>query len=295
MRSKSVTALFLLSALSISGCTQSPPKLVVTCSSDDAVSTTANLVRDELDSDVTKKLKSSNNSPQISDSLIRATINQLTISISDIRTTKTDPNITKQFCTSNLLISFPMELLNNAEKARADTNISNLTSLSDETGVDRQANLFKSSFDYDVQPTDKGDKIFSESSDFGKFESFYAEALVSALLKSSIDQAQSAQQAAQNEQKIADRDQAKTENQLATQAINALWNDFPETLRQSLLEDQRAWIQKKKADCDVQAASSSTDPIVQETTRLKCDTAATQSRLQILQQHMNNPDTLPAT
>jgi uncharacterized protein YecT (DUF1311 family) len=170
-----------------------------------------------------------------------------------------------------------------------------LTTLSDQAGVDRQANLFKSSFDYDVQPTDKGDKIFSESSDFGKFDSFYAEAILSALLKPSIDQVQSAQQTALNEQKVADRDQAKTANQLATQAINALWNDFPESLRQNLLDDQRAWMQKKKADCDVQAASSSTDPLVQETTRLKCDTDATQARLQVLQQTLNGNSNTPPT
>lgn len=282
----------LVATLGVTACSQKPK---LECSNKEAQSVTVDLIKDQIEKSVTEQLKSGNTQSHVLSSNIRATVQQLVISLLDIRTTKEDPNSTKRFCTARVHIAIPSDVIDNAEKARSDAKLTDISSLADESKVDRQANAFNVEFDYDVQPTDSGDKVFAESDDFSKISSFYGELLASSLLKSAIEQAQTAQQeaaaaqqqqqqAALAEQHAADLAQAKTDNQLANQTLTALWKNLAPDVRSSILEDQRAWIRKKIADCNVEAAASSTDAGDQEITRLRCDSKATQARIQRFQQ-----------
>lgn len=150
--------------------------------------------------------------------------------------------------------------------------------------------------DYDVQPTDTGDKVFAETETKSPIMTVASEIVASALLHNALQRAaaqahqdQQAQQAQQNaalaEQKSADLNSAKTDDQLATQSILAVWKAIPAPTRSQLLPQQRAWARKKDADCHVTAASASTDPTDMEVARLKCDTSSTQERISFLEQY----------
>jgi uncharacterized protein YecT (DUF1311 family) len=123
-----------------------------------------------------------------------------------------------------------------------------------------------------------------------------SEVLASSLLHNILQQAAAVQQqeqqeqqaqqsAALAEQKSANLNSAKTDNQLATQSILAVWRAIPAGTRAQLLAQQRAWARKKDADCRVEAASASTDPNEMEVARLNCDTRTTQERISFLQSY----------
>ncbi len=284
--SVAVTLLFL------AGCTQKPK---IECTSSDATTTTIELIKNQLQDSVYKNLTTGGRATQVTKSNIRATIQQLIISLDDIRTSKEDPNSTRKFCTANLDIKTPSQLIIDADKARSDAGLGTVAVLADQNNVDQQADTYKITFDYNVQPTDSGDKVYAQSDDFAKITGFFGELISSSLLKTAVEQAQVQQQqaaqaqllqqqAAQTEQRNADLASAKTDNQLANQTIAAVWKNLSPDTRARLLDDQRAWIRKKIADCNVVAASASVDPTEQDTARTKCDTQATQQRTLALQQ-----------
>lgn len=66
---------------------------------------------------------------------------------------------------------------------------------------------------------------------------------------------------------------AVSANSRANQTINRIWRNMDDTVRQSLLSEQRQWIKSKTAAC----ANAGT-----ESARLQCDTRMTQERIQYL-------------
>ncbi len=206
------------------------------------------------------------------------------------RTTRKDPNSTKRFCEGMLNNSLPAEDLVNADEARSAAGLGTVTQLADANDVDREADTFSAKADFDVQPTDTGDKLFAETETKSPIMNVASEVLASSLLHNVLQQAaatqqeaQQTQQAQQNaalaEQKAANLNSAKTDNQLATQSILAVWRSITATTRAQLLPQQRAWARKKDADCRVEAATTSTDPTDMEVARLNCDTRVTQERI----------------
>ena len=266
----------------------------VECSSSLASSTTIDVLKKALEKETFSKTSAGENSESVSKSSIRAAIAQIAFSFEDVRTTRQDPNSTKRFCQGTLKIRFPADDLSNADEARSAAGLGTVTRLADANDVDREADTFSAKVDYDVQPTDSGDKVFAETDAKTAIMNVASEVLASALLHNVIQQAaateqqeQQAQTAQQNaalaEQKAANLNSAKTDNQLATQSILAVWRSIPAATRTQLLAQQRAWARKKDADCRVEAASASTDASEMEVARLNCDTRTTQERINSLQ------------
>jgi uncharacterized protein YecT (DUF1311 family) len=265
----------------------------VECSSSEAVSTTIGVLKEALEKQTFAKASGGDNQ-SVSKSSIRAAIAQIVFTLEDIRTTKTDPNSTKRFCEGTLKIRFPAEDISNADDARSAAGLGTVTQFADANDVDREANVFSAKADYDVQPTDTGDKVFAETETKSPIMNVASEVLASSLLHNVLQQAaanqqqeQQAQQAQQSaalaEQKAANLNSAKTDNQLAVQSILAVWRSIPASTRAQLLAQQRAWSRKKDADCRVEAATASTDPTEIEVARLNCDTRLTQERINVLQ------------
>lgn len=285
-------AALVASSCMVAGCSR---KAEVSCSSPDATSTTIDVLKQALEKQAFSAMSSAGSGEAPSKSSIRAAIAQLVISFEDIRTTREDPNSTKKFCEGTLKIRFPAEDLTNADEARSAAGLNTVTQLADANDVDREADTFSAKADYDVQPTDTGDKVFAQTETKSPIMTVASEVLASSLLHSVLQRAaaqaqqeQQTQQAQQNaalsEQKAADLNSAKTDDQLATQSILAVWKAIPPSTRAQLLPQQRAWARKKDADCHVTAASASTDPTDMEVARLKCDTSTTQERISFLQQ-----------
>ena len=237
----------------------------------------------------------------ISLSKIRAAIAELAITIDDIRTSKEDPNSTKRFCTGTVRIRIPAATLEDADKTREAAGMNNVSDLAERGDVDRAADSFSTSLEFNIQPTDAGDKVFAEIESGTNILSFTTDVLSSSLVRSVVEtairqqeQAAAQQAAAENaaltEQRNANLNAAKTENQLVVQTLTATWKAIPEDVRAQMLPLQRAWIRKKDADCRVEAASASTDATEIEIARLGCDTRTSQERIRYLSQYRGSEE-----
>ena len=278
----------------------------VQCTAASAQEPVVGIVKEQLERAVSTAVRKDNGARAVSLSKIRAAIAQLVIGIDDIRTSKEDPNSTKRFCTGTLKIRFPGDTLNDADSARANNGLGSISDLADGDDIERHADSFTAPIEFNVQPTDAGDKVFAETESGNNMFSFAAQVLASGLLKASMADAKRSQQqvadeqaATQNaalaEQRNANLASAKTDNQLAVQTIGAMWRTLAPETRARLLPLQKAWIRKKGADCQVEAASASTDPSAMEVTRLACDTRAEQERATWLQQYRGeDPGVAPA-
>ncbi|WP_158637964.1 lysozyme inhibitor LprI family protein [Sphingomonas ginsenosidivorax] len=262
----------------------------VGCTAESAQAPVVGIVKDQLERAISAKVRGEDGARSVSLSKIRAAIGQLVIAIDDIRTSKEDPNSTKRFCTGTLKVRFDADALADADHTRETAGLNSVSALADAADIERHADSFTTGIEFNVQPTDNGDKVFAETESGNNMFDFAAEVLASGLLRASTEESQRAaaqaeaqqtaeQNAALGEQRAANLASAKTDNQLAAQTIGATWQALAGATRQRLLPQQRAWIAKKNADCKVEAASASIDANDKEIARLNCDTRLTQERL----------------
>lgn len=272
-----------------------------TCSSPDSMGASTNLLRDGIQKASMIKAKRDDGTMTTSESAIRAALTLVKISFQDIRTTKSDPNSTKKFCTATAKIVFPLNTISDADRAREIQSLDTVASLTQSAGIERNADVFTFPIDYDVQPTDDKKSTFASSGSIGNQLDALADIVVAYLSKSTLEGQYQAQQQAQKAQeeeqaqalqqeKQATLDEAKAENALSVQAINALWDGMDPDARAQVLDVQRAWVKQKDAQCVIQAASASIDPLEKETARLKCDTAQNQDRMNWIRQNSTAPD-----
>lgn len=270
--------------------------VAVECAADDAKAPVVSIVKEALEKAIAAKVQSPTGAQQVSLSKIRAAIGQLVIAIEDIRTSKEDPNSTKRFCSGTLAITTLAESIADAETARQAAQLNSVDQLSDQNDVKRSANKFSTDLEFNIQPTDDGSKIFAQTESGKNMFEVVSEVMASALMKSAVldatrqqqqaeQQQQVAQDAALAEQRAANLNAAKTENQLSIQAINALWQSLAPEVRANLLPLQKAWVRKKVADCKVEAASASIDPTEQRVTGLQCESRANHERMDWLNQY----------
>jgi uncharacterized protein YecT (DUF1311 family) len=287
----------IVAAAALAGCGKQP----VECSAASAAGPVISIVKREIEKQASSRVRS-DGEYHVSRSKIRAAISQLKIALDDIRTSKEDPNSTKRFCEATLKITFPSDAIEEAERAREAAELNSVSELADNAEIDQEADRFSSSVEFNVQPTDDGEKVFAEMESGNNLFEFAAEVLASSLLRSVVEdqQRESAQaqasaaaeeEAAITEQRGANLNVAKTDNQLALQSIGALWKAIPSDVRARLLPAQRAWIRKKDADCRVEAASASTESSEREVARLNCDTRLNNERAAWLNQFRGQEDT----
>ena len=273
-------------------------KQTVACRTEDAQDPVLAIAREQVEKAASTQVRGESGNRPVSLSKIRAAVGQLGFSMADIRTSKEDPNSTKRFCVGTLKIRFPANALEDADQARESAGLPLVSDLADDGGIDRNADVFDAEIEFNVQPTDQGDKVFAKTESGQNLFRFAGEVLASSLLKASIAEAQretrlaqqqaaASEAAAQQESQSATLDLAKNENQLATQQINALWGSIPNRTRAQLQPLQRAWVRKKEADCRLEAAGASLDPDEVETARLGCDTRFTQERARWLEPYRN--------
>ncbi len=294
----SLAALLGLSACGVTGLGE------VTCSSDSAQEVTRALIKENVEKVVQNKYNENNDNGQsISTAKIRATIAQLKIELGQIRTSKEDPNSSQKFCLAAVAITFPASIIKDANEANEIISYSSVQELSDRHELDQRANTFSSQIAYNVQPTDDKSEIFVEIEDsqIGIFD-FAADVLSSHLLRTRYA-AQEAQQRAEQQQRQEEEGRiakeqasanlraAKAELVLAEKQVNAVWSSLPNDRREELLGVQRAWIRKKSADCQAEAAASATDPMVsghdtneKQVAQAQCETRYNQERVGWLQQ-----------
>lgn len=274
----------------------------LTCGKEDAVATTLSAVTERMEKQIKKALRRDDGTSVVPLAKVRATLKQLKLSIQDIRTSKEDPNSTKKFCTGRFRVVIPQEVVDDADKAREIAQQGSVTDLAEQQNFERDANVFTTEINYDVQPTDEGDKVYAQVEDGDNVYAFLSGVVASHLARKALEnekvqeeQAVAAQkqeeEAALAAQKSAALEEARAENKLAEQSINEVWRNIPSDTRASLLDLQRAWIKKKTADCRIEAAASSTDAQEREAARLRCDTRLTYDRANQLRRFATDSST----
>ena len=257
------------------------------CDSASATEVTLGIVRDQV---IKLAGQVEEDSPALSKSKIRATVRDLKLSLEDIRTAKDDPNSSKTFCTATIKLVAPAQMVLDADAARQAVGYNSIEELADGVNVTKAANAFSAEINFNVQPTDDGDKIFSEIEDGSETFNFFAELVQASLLRSAILDAKAANDrmaaeqqaeldAANREVELATLEEAKVNNAAAVSSINAIWKAIPSEARQQMLPAQRLWLRKTTATCKLEAAAQEGD---HEVARLNCETREQQSRASYL-------------
>jgi hypothetical protein len=281
-----------MASLFVTGCSQITG-VSNSCSGPDASAVTLDIIREQV-----RKIaaKQDGDAPAISKSKIRATVQQLALTLVDVRTTKDDPNSSKQCCTGKLKLVAPADMLSDANETREMAGLNAIEDLAENANVEANANAFSADIDFNVQPTDDGDKIYAQLESGDEVIGFVAELVKDHLLKSAVADAkaeqdritaelQAAETAASQEQWDASIDEAKAENKMAIDSINAIWKAIPGDARARMLEVQKAWGRRKDAACRVEAASGATSEEQIQLARLRCDTREQISRANELKQY----------
>ena len=292
MKSVTILTLLALGAL-LSSCGVA----ATGCASDSSREVITSLVREQVAKAAEAELALEDGSRMSAASKVRATVAELKVLIEDIRTTKKDPDSTKRFCAGTARVVIPLTMIQDADQTRKLLDLSSVDSLLEEAGLTRSADALTFDLEYSVQPTDKRDKIYGEVEGASPKFAALGQVVGAHLARNEIEgasKAQAAQVAAAEAETAkqteaaqkADLDMAAAENKLANQQINAVWKALPEDARSQLLELQRAWVRKKTADCNIEAAGVSTEVVPKEAARLRCDTRFTTSRISELQSLM---------
>lgn len=227
--------------------------------------------------------------PSVPHGAIRRLIDAIAITIDDIRTNGSVGG--KSACSASVSLRFPVAVLNTADAERHEANLSALSELADAGEIDAKGDTYVAQVNYNIQETDDKSKLFAEVEKFNKLYDFAAEVVTANLVKPVVDQTeqanksiQAAASAAQTELKTANLNAAKTDLQLAVQTINAVWNAIDPQVRHRLLPLQKAWWQQAVAQCKVDAAGASTDPMEVAATEAECQAKANQDRATWLNQ-----------
>jgi uncharacterized protein YecT (DUF1311 family) len=282
----------VIGAIALAGCSQLGGKSS-SCSGADAASVTIDIVRDAVMRHASAREEEG---PALSKSKVRATVRQLALTLEDVRTTKDDPNSTKQFCTGRLKAVVPAEVLQDANDTRQMAGLNTVEEMADNANVEANANAFTADIDFNVQPTDDGSKIYSQVENGDEAVTFLSEVVKSHLMKSAIADAKAeqdrmeaervaAETAANVEANAAMLEEARAENSMAIETINAIWKAIPNDARSRIQPLQVAWIKKKDAMCRLEAAESASSEEQRRITKLKCDTREQNSRAQSLKQY----------
>ena len=253
----------------------------------------------------------SDNSAELDLVKFKAAVQQIKFELTDVRTTRADPQTSKKFCQGSLNVTLPSPLLKDANTSRElyqEMDLQKLAILSD---LELTGTNLRYELDYSIQPTDDGQKIYAEVQNAESPLEFVNQVILGALQKSARQAEQ--QQAQQSEQQYALEQQQQAQqqalsdlqqsaerqaNQQAYQALqqqeavqrlssannklNAVWNSTTKWVRDQLLAEQRIWLKKRELECRLN--SEDTQPELREIKRLRCETDVTTQRVGVLQQ-----------
>ena len=261
----------------------------IDCGDSDAIVLLEEALQKSIDSDA--KDYSRDFETRTSGSNIRASINQLTTSLSQIRTTKEDPQSTKNFCMGTLKVTIPVDMIENANFTREYYSELDIEEDAYQQDIDLDANALTYTAEYSVQPTDDGKFVFVEMQNGGDLSNFLANIVIDANQKSNVKKqkalqnksiAQAAIDAEKAEESAAIAAQSALASIAAEQAavkaemdykrneFNTLWKSASTSAQESLTDNQKQWVKYRNESCIDEAKSA--EAVRQEIVRMECIT-----------------------
>jgi uncharacterized coiled-coil protein SlyX len=282
-----------LLVLLLSGCSN---KVDVECGGVATKAAIEVMLQKSLENSVRNQLDSEGSLGGYDSSKLRIGTSQIKVSLEEVRTIKVDPDSTRKFCAARLQLMLPNNVIEAADSTRALANMDDVKKLAHLNRIERSGNKYGRELEYSIQPTDDGKKIIAETDNDSSIFSFLTEVFASYLSSEAVKNqvietnkivAQEAQEeklaegearAAEQEQALANLNEAKVQNRMANERINAVWANIPNKTKNRVRDLQRAWIRKVAAECKVEAAGKSEFSAEREAIRLRCDTRAQYDR-----------------
>lgn len=238
---------------------------------------------------------------------IRASVKQLGMDISYVRTTQEDPQSTKNFCAGTLEVTIPVDIIEKADFTRQYYNELDVEDAAYEEGFNLDSNILTYALEYWVQPTDDGEFFFVETQNGSDLSTFLATVVVDANQKSNIQkqkavQSKAAAQAAIEAEKARSEAAAKAKSAMAATAaeqakvkaemdykrseFNKMWGRASKEAQDSITYDQKDWVEWRDEVCVEEAKTA--EPARQEIVRMKCITRLLSDRYYEVKSYFDN-------
>lgn len=274
--------------LTLAGC----GKPSADCSSAEASSAVSDMLKRSVEDEVRKLLEEGAELASFDRSKLSAALSKAQIELTEVRTTRDDPDSSRKFCDAKVSLKFSQAVIRVIDDARSVAGLEDRASVANRSGLRHDALGFSTELEYSVQPTDDGKKVIAESDGQISLVQALAELFSTYLLSDEIraakiesDQIEAKrlaeerslaeqEEAARSQLAEASLEEAKAENRLAVQRIGAVWKAIPQSSRNRLAPIQTAWNKKISAQCTVEASSQSTDPKLVQAAKLRCETSS---------------------
>ncbi|MBC7751905.1 MAG: DUF1311 domain-containing protein [Candidatus Saccharibacteria bacterium] len=310
---KSWGIIFSAAAISLTSCSQFTNP-AVECGSEESKNLVIQVFKDELNKKSLAQLKEllKEGITGIDVAKVRALNQQMNFSIADVRTNHNDAQSKKKLCVGTFNAELTPETIQTANESRALVNESSLQDFALVGDVPFENTKLSYDVEYSIQPTDDGQKIYTQVSNSELAVTFLNQVFLDVLskparqniqiqqLQESEQQAQlAAQETAQAEeaaQQLKNDQQAYAQLQIneaqakldqSNEKINLVWNAFSKDIRGKLLSDQKGWLKKRELECRLTSVGAENKEIA----RLGCEQRLTEQRTVELKRVLDSAQT----
>ncbi|MXO91903.1 hypothetical protein GRI41_13795 [Altererythrobacter aquaemixtae] len=283
----------------VAGCTNSG---FAECGSPESKELIDKLLKEELEYGIQNQIDAQKELGSYDSTELENAVERLKISLNDVRTSRDDPDSQRFSCRATLALELPETVEKKANETRSMAEMGSVRDLANRYKMKRRGRTYTTEFDYFIQPTDDGEKLFAEMDDDAPALKFLGETLASYLLSDEIreekiaeDQAIAAElaeeRARENAQKEREREidsafaaegdaalnAAEVQRKLASERINAVWLAMPADIQRDLDDLHSAWVKQMKARCASEAAGSDERSSMRKAKELNCQTRLVRS------------------
>ncbi|MCL4672103.1 MAG: hypothetical protein KJZ64_04030 [Sphingomonadaceae bacterium] len=298
----------------LGGCDSSPFRSSTAgCGSDEARKVVEDLLKEELTYGVQSQLDAQKELGSYDATELENAVKRIKIDLTDVRTSRDDPDSERYACRAALSLELPKLVESKANEVRGMAELGTVRELANRYKMKRKGGDYSTEFDYFIQPTDDGKKLFAEMDDDAPALTFLAEVLASYLLADEIREEKIAQdmEIAREERAVREQEKAaaqmememdaafraegdaalnsaKVQRDLASERINAVWNAMDVGASEDLDKVHSAWVKEMKARCASESAGTDTRASMRQARELQCQTRLVRSCATSLERNIGN-------
>ncbi|MEZ5692384.1 MAG: hypothetical protein R3D99_00750 [Altererythrobacter sp.] len=286
------------------------------CGSPEAKELIDDLLKEELEYSIQNELDARKELGSYDATELENAVKRIKIALNDVRTSRDDPDSDRYSCRATLSLELPDVVEKKANEVRSMAEMGTVRELANRYKMKRRGGTYTTDFDYFIQPTDDGEKLFAEMDDDSPALSFLGETLASYLLADEIREekiaedmakaeaerevreAELAEQQMENEAKqafeaegAAALNSAQVQRKLASERINAVWTAMPVSFQKDLDSLHNAWVKEMKARCATEAAGTDTRSSMRKARELSCQTRLVRSCASTLERNIRSRST----
>ncbi|WP_180060066.1 hypothetical protein [Acinetobacter sp. YH12128] len=180
-------------AVCVTGCKGNLFSKHIACDDTEALLLVNQVLKDNLTNQLESELKSLISDGAIKDldpAKLKLSAQSINFTLMDSRTEFIDPNSSKTNCSIDLATILPSDVVKKSDEARVKVDRYSTESQANDLGVDFDNNKINLTLEYTLQPSDKGDKIFTLVKNTNNFNTLISDTLTYAFLKPQIEKNQ---------------------------------------------------------------------------------------------------------